>query len=98
MAAGCGACSPGRTELPSAEVGKALGVAGWGADQEFGHMYQTSSGDMEQMVRYRDLEFDREIWAGDLTGEVKVRRLSETPKGRNVIQTEEQGLCLDAPI
>ena len=53
---------------------------------------------MEQMVRYRDLEFDREIWAGDLTGEVKVRRLSETPKGRNVIQTEEHGLCLDAPI
>lgn len=46
---------------------------GGGADQEFGHMYQISSGDIEQMVRYTNLEFDREIWAGDLIGEVKVK-------------------------
>lgn len=61
-------------------------------------MYQTSNGNTGQMSRYTNLEFDREIWAGDLSVEARVRRLSETTKGGSVIKIEEEGLCLDTSI
>lgn len=49
-------------------------------------MYYTSRRDIEQMVRYTNLEFGREVWAGGLIIEVEVRRLSKTTKGRSVIE------------
>lgn len=59
-------------------------------------MCQTSSRDADT---YTNLEFGREVRAGDLTVEVNVQRPSEkTTKGGSVTGKEEQRLSPDPPV